>query len=159
VKDVCIEKATHACKVVREANAPNAGEELFNETVYSSQLQVSEDLVVLMSAYQLAAAGNAKLQILSIYVHRYPTETLMKIHEPYGRITKWQIKKARVHAKLNGPGNESGENQTKQYSSRFSQILLLTLQIGKDVAFGTRMPNVIHNATRSTLIAQYIQYC
>ena len=120
VKDVCIEKATHACKVVREANAPNAGEELFNETVYSSQLQVSEDLVVLMSAYQLAAAGNAKLQILSIYVHRYPTETLMKIHEPYGRITKWQIKKARVHAKLNGPGNEVA--RIKQNSIRVDSV-------------------------------------
>ena len=46
---------------VCDAIAPNAGEELFNATAYSSQPQVSDDLVALMSAYQLAVTRNAKL--------------------------------------------------------------------------------------------------
>ena len=105
-KDLYIEAARKACMNVCDAIAPNAGEELFSATAYSSQPQVSDDLVALMSAYQLAVTRNAKLQILSIYAHMYPTETLIKLHEPYGKITKWQIKKARAHANANGPGNE-----------------------------------------------------
>ena len=62
-KDLYIETARKACMNVWHAIAPNAGEELFSETAYSSQPQVSDELVVLMSAYQLAATRNAKLQI------------------------------------------------------------------------------------------------
>ena len=45
-----------------------------------------------------------KLQILSIYAYRYSAETVIKMHEPHGKLTKWQ-KKASLHAKENGPGN------------------------------------------------------
>lgn len=81
-----------------EAIAPNAGDDLYEATMSSTLPQVSDDLVALMSAYQLASTRNAKLQILSIYAHRYTTETLIKLHEPYEKLTKWQIKKARHHA-------------------------------------------------------------
>ncbi|CAB3999109.1 Retrovirus-related Pol poly [Paramuricea clavata] len=128
-----------------------------------------------MSAYQLAATRNAKLQILSIYANRYPTETLIKLHEPYGKITKWQIKKARAHANLNGPGEKV--EKIKQNRIRIDRTKLDHFidfanrpYFYQDVAFGTRklkldsgskltIPNVIRNVTRSTLISQYMQYC
>jgi uncharacterized protein YkvS len=174
-KDLYIETARKACMNVCDAIAPNAGEELFSATAYYSQPQVSDDLVALMSAYQLATTRNAKLQILSIYAHRYPTETLMKLHEPYGKITKWQVKKARAHANVNGPGNEV--EKIKQNRIRIDRTKLDHFidfanrpYFYQDVAFGTRelkldsgskltMPNVIRNVTRSTLISQYMQYC
>lgn len=128
-----------------------------------------------MFAYQLAATRNAKLQILSIYAHRYPTETLMKIHEPYGRLTKWQIKKARLHAKVKGPGKEVEkikQNRIRVDRTKLDHFIDFANRpyFYQDVAFGTRklkldsgskltMPNVIRNVTRSTLISQYVQYC
>ncbi len=58
-----------------------------------------------MIAYQNAKTRNLKLQILSLYAHRYPLISLKKIHEPYGKITTWQIKTARQHDSKYGPGN------------------------------------------------------
>ena len=174
-KDLYIETARKACMNVCDAIAPNAGEELFSATAYSSQPQVSDDLVALMSAYQLAVTRNAKLQILSIYAHMYPTETLIKLHEPYGKITKWQIKKARAHANANGPGNEVKkikQNRIRIDRTKLDHFIDFANQphYYQDVAFGTRnikldsgskltIPNVIRNVTRSTLISQYMQYC
>ena len=153
---------------VCDAIAPNTGEELFSATAYSSQPQVSDDLVALMSAYQLAVTRNAKLQILSIYAHMYPTETLIKLH-------KWQIKKARARAKANGPGNEVKKikgNRIRIDRTKLDHFIDFANQphYYQDVVFGTRkikldsgstltMPNVIRNVTRSTLISQYIPYC
>ena len=57
-----------------------------------------------MTAFSDAPTRKLKLQILSIYVYRYPINTLIKLHEPYGGVSKWQIKQARAHAKLNEPG-------------------------------------------------------
>lgn len=96
-----------------------------------------------MSAYQLAATRNAKLQILSIYADRYPTETLMKIHEPYGRLTKWQIKKARLHAEVKGPGKEVEkikQNRIRVDRTKLDHFIDFAnrLYFYQDVAFGTR---------------------
>ena len=100
---------------------------------------------------------------------------LQKLHEPYGKVSKWQIKRARTHARLNGPG--MAVNKQKYHRTR--------LDVGKadhfiefvnrpyyhqDVAFGTRklklesgedieMPNVVRTVTKCTLIAQYLQFC
>ena len=38
------------------------------------------------------------LKALSIYAYRYPLDTLIRIHEPYEKISKWQVKQARAHA-------------------------------------------------------------
>ena len=46
-------------------------------------------------------------QILSIYAFRYPIPVLMKLHEPYEKLTRHQVKRARKHAKLHGPGTIS----------------------------------------------------
>ena len=174
-KDLFVEKAAHACKIVCEAIAPNAGDDLYEATMSSTLPQVSDDLVALMSAYQLASTRNAKLQILSIYAHRYTTETLIKLHEPYEKLTKWQIKKARHHANVNGPGiqvEKVKHNRIRIDRTKLDHFIDFANRpyFYQDVAFGMRtiqldsgtkltMPNVIRNVTRSTLICQYIQYC
>ena len=68
--------------------APNCGQELFQEMAGSSLPQISDDLVSLMIAHQNASTRNLKLKILSLYAYRYPTDTLIKLHEPYGKITQ-----------------------------------------------------------------------
>jgi hypothetical protein len=60
-----------------------------------------------MNAFADAPTRKLKLQILSIYVYQYPTSPLIKLHEPYGGVSKWQIKQTRAHAKLNVPGSMS----------------------------------------------------
>ena len=104
-KEACTEKANEACQVICEVIAPNASEELFQAMNSSSDIHVSQELVALMTAYKNATTRNLKLQILSIYAHNYPAKTLMKLHEPYSKITMWQIRQARLHAQQVGPGN------------------------------------------------------
>ena len=104
-KEACIEKVSEACQVICEVIAPNASEELFQAMNSSSDIHVSEELVALMTAYKNATTRNLKLQIFSIYAHIYPAKTLMKLHEPYVKITMWQIRQARLHAQQSGPGN------------------------------------------------------
>ena len=103
-QEVCIEKATEACKVICKIIAPNASNEL-SQAMKLTEPGISEDLEGLMIAYQNAPTRNLKLQILSLDAHRYLLKMLKKIHEPYGKITTWQIKMARQHARENGPGN------------------------------------------------------
>ena len=104
-KEACIEKASEACQVICEVIALNASEELFQAMNSSSYIHVSEELVGLMTAYKNATTRNLKLQILSIYAHYYPAKTLMKLHEPYAKITMWQIGQVRFHAQQSGPRN------------------------------------------------------
>ena len=104
-KEACIEKASEACQVICEVIAPNASEELFQAMNSSSDIHVSQELEALMTAYKNATTRNLKLQILSIYAHNYPAKTLMKLHEPYSKITMWQIRQVRLHAQQVGPGN------------------------------------------------------
>ena len=61
-KKLYIETARKACMNVCDAIPPNAGEELFSATACPLQPPTSDDLVALMSAYQLAVTRNAKLQ-------------------------------------------------------------------------------------------------
>ena len=45
------------------------------------------------------------MQILSVYAFRHTSKNLVELHESYESISRWQIKRVRNHAKLNGPGN------------------------------------------------------
>ncbi|KAK3751918.1 hypothetical protein QZH41_007936 [Actinostola sp. cb2023] len=63
-----------------------------------------DDLVVLMTVYKNAKTRNLKKQILSLYAYWYPMDTLKKVHQPYGKLSTWEIKQARSHANLHGPG-------------------------------------------------------
>ena len=92
------------CSVI----APGSGEELF-ESMVSAQREkcegpIPDGLVVLMTAYKNGKTRNLRRQILSLYAYRYPMSKLQEIHQPYGKLTTWEIKQARSHAKLHGAG-------------------------------------------------------
>ena len=87
-KEVYIDKATEACNLVCEIIAPNTAQELLQ----SCFIPDNEDLVLLMQAYSAAKTRNVKTQILSLYAYRYPERTLQRIHEPFAKLTSWQIK-------------------------------------------------------------------
>ena len=103
-KCICIDKAIEACSVICSIIAQIAGDELL-QSVAQLPESVSNELVVLMQAYKNAHTKNLKTQILSLYAYRYPMKKLQKLHEPYERLTTWQIKRARAHAKECGLGN------------------------------------------------------
>ena len=56
-------------------------------------------IVPLMQAYSAAKTRNVKTQILSLYAYRYPERMLQRIQEPFAKLTSWQIKRARAHAR------------------------------------------------------------
>ena len=158
----------HVCNVI----APGNGEELF-ESMISVQRDISygpapNGLVVLMTAHRNAKTRNLKKQILSLYAHRYPMTKVKKIHQPYGSLSTWEIKQARSHAKMQGPGTIP-EIKTKHrvrldmgkvdhfvefidrpyfYQDVSNGNKVLTLDNGDR----TEMPNVVRILTRSTMI-------
>ena len=161
--------------MICEVIAPNAGEELFQAMNSTSDIHVSEELAALMTAYKNATTRKLKLQILSIYAHNYPAKILIKLHEPYAKVTMWQIRKARLHAQQSGPGNII---ETQKHSriridrTKLDHFIAFANRpyFYQDVAYGTRklkldsgqtltMPNKIRNVTRSTLIQQYFKHC
>ncbi|XP_044169957.1 uncharacterized protein LOC122954017 [Acropora millepora] len=104
-----VQKASEDCLLVCSAIAPGSGEELFKSMAQSTQRETLDgsppnDLVVLMTAYKNAKNKNLKRQILSLYAYRYPMSMLQKIHQPYGKLSTWEIKQARSHGNLNDPG-------------------------------------------------------
>ena len=106
-KKSCITRASEACTLVCNVITPNDGEKLLKSLPtkdHDQLLQQSSDLIALMSAFSKAPTRNVKIQILSIYAYEYPIKTLQKIHEPYALLSQWQIKRAREHAHMRGPG-------------------------------------------------------
>ena len=104
-KELCIEKASEACSLVCDVIAPKAGKELFHSCFTPDKETNYGELVPLMQAYNSATTRNVKTQILRLYSYRYPVKTLQRIHEPYAKLTKWQIKRARAHAREYGSGS------------------------------------------------------
>ena len=104
-KEMCIKTATAACKVVCDAIAPGDGEELLQAVFNSIKSECSSDLEALMAAYHSSCSKEVKRQILSTYATRYPIDTLIRLHKPYGKLTKHEIQQARAHAQEKGPGN------------------------------------------------------
>ena len=97
---------------------------------------------------------------MSIYAHRYPVKTLIRLHEPYAKVTKWQINQARTHARLNCPGavHETKTSDKVRVDAakldHFIQFINI-LHMYQDVAYGVRklklengerieMPNIDH---------------
>ena len=174
-KEVCIDKATEACSLVCEIIAPKAAQELLQSCCIPDTKADYEDLVPLMQAYNAAKTRNVKTQILSLYAYRYPARTLQRIHEPFAKLTSWQIKRARAHARECSPGS-----LVEKPPSHRVRLLPATLDhfldfvnrpyFYQDVAFGTRklklksgekltMPNIIRKVTRATMIRQYLKFC
>ena len=175
----CQEKALQGCLLVCEVIAPNAKDDLFQELSKQSSREseddLSKELSGLMTAYRDAPTKSVKLQILSLYAYRFSTEKLMRYHEPYEPLTRWQIKQARKHAKEKGPGIP--QEKTVQHRIRLPMAkvdhfidFVNRPYFYQDVAYGTRlikletgeklaMPNVVRTVTRTTMINQYLQYC
>ena len=174
-KEVCIDKATEACNLVCDVIAPKAGTELFRSCITPEKDANFSDLVPLMEAYSNASTKNVKTQILSLYAYRYPVKTLQRIHEPYAKLTEWQIRCARAHARERGPGSlvdTSPSHRVCLPPAKLDHFLDFVNRpyFYQDVAFGTRklmlnsgekitMPNVIRKVTRSTMVRQYLQFC
>ena len=166
-----VQKASEDCLLVCSAIAPGSGEELFKSMAQCTQREKFDgsppgDLVVLMTAYKNAKPKNLKRQILSLY---------QKIHQPYGKLSTWEIKQARSHANLNGPGT-TPEVTTKHRvhldMSKVDHFVEFTNRpyFYQDVSYGSKililesgnrieMPNVVRTVTRSTMIEQYLEYC
>ena len=67
-------------------------------------VQATNDLRTLATAYKNALSKNLKTQILSLYALNYTNEQLKKIHKPREELSDRQIKKGRQQTKENGPG-------------------------------------------------------
>ena len=138
-------------------------------------VQATNDLRTLATAYKNALSKNLKTQILSLYALNYTNEQLKKIHKPREELSDRQIKKGRQQTKKNGPGLP-----VKKVVSHCVRIKLVKLDhfltfidrpyFYQDVAYRQRtlklesgerltMPNVIRIGTRSTMISQYLSFC
>lgn len=177
-KTECVERAEEGCKVVCDAIAPNAGPELFESIYQKSSVKkdcCSAEMTILMTAYRDAPSKSVKMQILSIYAFKYTARKLIELHENYESISRWQIKRARKHAKTYGPGapvEKPVHHRVRLPMPKVDHFLdfIDRPYFYQDVAYGTRtlkldsgeemiMPNVIRTMTRSTMVAQYLQHC
>ena len=111
-KSQCIEKASKDCLLVCNMNAPESGAKLYEALASQRGMEPSLDLEASMTAYRNAKTSGLRTQILSIYAFKYPIPVLMKLHEPYEKLTRYQVKRRRKHAKLYGPGTIP-ENELK----------------------------------------------
>ena len=128
-----------------------------------------------MQAYSAAKTRNVKIQILSLYAYRYPARPLQRIHEPFAKLTSWQIKRARAHAREYSPGSlveKPPSHRVRLLPTKLDRFLDFATRpyFYQDVAFGTRklklksgekltMPNIIRKVTRATMIRQYLKFC
>ncbi|KAL9983008.1 hypothetical protein ACROYT_G005129 [Oculina patagonica] len=170
-----LRQASEDCLLVCSVIAPGSGEELF-ESMTSAQREkcegpIPDDLVVLMNA----KTRNLRKQILSLYAYRYPMSKLQEIHQPYGKLTKWEIKQARSHAKLHGPGTipeATLKHRVRLDMEKVEHFVEFTNRpyFYQDVSYGSKiltldsgekieMPHVVRTVTRSTMIEQYLEYC
>ena len=77
-KEVCLEKAEEACKIICNIISPLDGQILFQSLLDNQgEPVISKDLEALMTAFANAPNRRLKLQILSIYAHKYPVKTLI----------------------------------------------------------------------------------
>lgn len=103
-KTKCHEKAKEDCHLVYNIIAPDSGTDLYECLTSPSPNEPTKDMKLLMTAYKNAKTSGLRTQILSLYAFRYPVHVLMKLHEPYAKLTRYQVKRARTHAKLHGSG-------------------------------------------------------
>lgn len=178
-KKKIIEKASEDCLLVCKAIAPESGDKLFESLEFSKEERIDrparDDLVILMTAYKNATSKNLKKQILSLYAFRYPAKTLQAVHLPYGKLSNWQIKQARSHAKIHGPGTVPVSEKKHRVRLDMAKVdhfveFANRPHFYQDVAHGNKilkldsgekiqMPNVVRTVARSTMINQYFEFC
>ena len=162
-----------SCRILSGVIAPNTGDKPYKGLTMEKNVQATNDLRTLATAYKNAPSNNLKTQILSLYALNYTNEQLKKIHKPFEELSDRQIKKARQQAKKTGSGLP-----VKKVVSHRVCIDLVKLDhfltfidrpyFHQDIACGQRklesgerltMPNVIRIVTRSTMISQYLSFC
>ncbi len=176
----CTKRAGEGIKLICGIIAPDDDEALFQSVCNlsldkSTPESVSDDLIALMTAFRDAPTRNLKTQILSIYAYEYSAPELQRLHEPYCKVTMWQIKRAREHAKNVGPGTPVEKVHCHCIRLNMGKVDHFVSFVDRtyfyqDVAYGTRklkfdssekivIPNIIRTVTRSTMITQYLKYC
>ena len=174
-KEIFIDKATEACTLVCDIIAPKAGQQLFQTCFTPDKWTSHLDLVPLMQAYSNPMTSTLKTKILSLYAYRHPVKTLQKIHEPYSKLSEWQIRRARAHARECGLGSMVETcpcHRVQLPPIKLDHFLDFANRpyFYQDLSFSTRklrlssgekitMPNVIRKVTRSTMVKQYLQFC
>ena len=106
-KTYFVRKAAEACKIVCSAIAPDDGETLFKAVCNPEGPNVESELKPLLEAYRNAPSKDTKTQILSIYANKYPARKLIEFHKTYEPITEWKLRKAKLHANNEGPGEKT----------------------------------------------------
>ena len=142
-KQLCVEEAMEACRVICSIIVPKDHDMLLNAMLRPPVEDVSADLVALMTAHKLAPSKQLKTQILSIYANRYNIDQLIQMHEKFEKITEWQVKQARKHARTVGPGATVKKLPRHHISldvAKLSHLLEFTDRpyFFQDVAFGAR---------------------
>ena len=168
-KSQCVENATYDCLLVCDMTAPESGGELYNALTSQRGIEPSPDLEALMTTYRNAKTSGLRTEILSIYAFRCAIPVLMKLHEPYEKLTRYQVERARSHAKLHGPGTipeKELKHRVHPDMAKVDHFLEFANRpySYKDVAHGSRilkipMPNIIRTFTRSTMVKQYQSFC
>ena len=176
-KNLYVERATQASKLICKVIAPNDSEKLFQSmTHHDRSLQnLAQTLHPIMTAYAQAPTKTLKTQILSIYAYEHTIADLQRVHEPYEKVSQRQIKRARAHARINGPGVSVTKESRHRICLNMEKVdhfvdFVNRPYFHQDVAYGMRMlkldngetlemPNIVRTVTRSTMISQYIQYC
>ena len=174
-----IHKATEDCMLVREVIASNDGKKLFQEmkcaTPENLNIEVDDVTKSLINAYKNANNRNTKTQILSLYAHKYSVSTLKKLHSPCGKLSTRQIRQARCHASILGPGSILEQKKHHRVRNDMSKVDHFIEFVNRpyfyqDVSYGSKLlkldngqtikkPNVVRTVTRSTMISQYMQFC
>ena len=137
----CLARATEACKLVCNVIAPDDGESLFNSLPRKEE--APEQIRLLINAFAQAPTRNLKTQILRIYAYEYSAKKLQNLHEPYAKLTKWQIKRVRAHARRNSPGFAVTKPKHHRISLDMNKVdhfvdFISCPYFHQDVAFGTR---------------------
>ena len=101
--------------------------------------------------------------------------SIQKLHSPYGKLSTRQIRQARCHARILGPGSILEQkkhhrlridmrkvdhfiefvNRPYFYQNVSYESKLLKLDNGETI----ETPNVVRTVTWSTMISQYMQFC
>ena len=167
-----VEKVDEACRAVCQVIAPCASEQLQMAYVKSASTSRSQ-VEALISTYKQAPSKILKTQILSIYALQFIVSELKEMHATFEKLSDWQIKKARSHAKRVGAGflvEKVPYHRVCIDATKLEHFLTFVDQpyFYQDVSFATRkvrlesgqemiMPNIVRTVGRSTMIKQYQQ--
>ena len=123
--------------------ATKAGQQLFRCCLRLDRGSDLRKLIPFMQVYKNVSTKNLKKQILSLYAYRYPVKVFQEMHEPYAKITEWQIKCARAHAKECGVGSLNEKSLSDRVRLPAAKVdhfvdFIKWPNFYQDVSFGTR---------------------